>query len=382
MTVASDDLVQRVRRRLVDESQSASPGRIAAALRAEGVVLGDSELLPLVQHLHETIAGLGPLAPLFADATVTDVVVNGFDSIWVDRGAGLERVDVTFRDDVEVREFARRLADRAGRRLDDAHPWVDARLPEGIRLHAVLQPIAVGSTLLSLRVPARTTFGLNDLVELGTVDRIGARWLRSIVRARLSFVVSGGTGSGKTTVLAALLALVAPSERLVICEDTAELNPTHPHVVRLEAREANVEGAGAITLRDLVRQSLRMRPDRLIVGETRGVEVVDLLAALNTGHEGGAATVHANSADDVPSRLEALALMAGLPRAAIHGQLAAGFAVAIHLERRGSQRVVESVDVFQRLPNGDVVTERALVRVDTTYQAGSAFPTLRSLVGA
>jgi pilus assembly protein CpaF len=375
------DVVQRVRQRLVAEAASSSPGRVAAALRAEGVVLGDAELLPLARDIHEAIAGLGPLSGLVTDARVTDVVVNGPDSVWVDRGAGLEQVDVRFRSSDELREFARRLAERAGRRLDDSHPWVDARLPEGIRLHAVLPPISVGPTLVSLRIPARAPLSIDDLVARGTLDHMGARWLLHIVRNRLSIIVSGGTGSGKTTVLGALLALVPAVERIVICEDTTELNPRHPHVVRLEAREPNIEGVGAVTLRDLVRQSLRMRPDRLIVGETRGVEVVDLLAALNTGHEGGAATTHANSAADVPARLEALALMAGLPRPAIHAQLAAGLHVAVHLDRFQGRRVVESINVFDRNAAGEVSTVPALIHDDGAFRAGPALPQLRRLVG-
>lgn len=375
------EVVQRVRQRLVAEAVSSSPGRVAAALRAEGVVLGDAELLPLARDIHDAIAGLGPLSGLVTDARVTDVVVNGPDSVWVDRGAGLEQVDVSFRGSDELREFARRLAERAGRRLDDAHPWVDARLPEGIRLHAVLPPIAVGPTLISLRIPARAPLSIDDLVARGTLDPMGARWLLHIVRNRLSMIVSGGTGSGKTTVLGALLALVPARERIVICEDTTELNPPHPHVVRLEAREPNIEGAGAVTLRDLVRQSLRMRPDRLIVGETRGVEVVDLLAALNTGHDGGAATTHANSADDVPARLEALALMAGMPRAAIHAQLAAGLHVAVHLDRHQGRRIVESINVFDRNASGEVSTVPALIHDDGALRAGPALPQLRRLVG-
>ncbi len=382
MSALDEHLVQRVRLQLVEAGTTSSPGRVAAALRAEGVVLGDSELLPLAQRVHEAIAGLGPLAPLLADPSVTDVVVNGPDSVWVDRGGGLEQVAVSFASLGEVREFARRLAERANRRLDDSHPWVDARLPDGIRLHAVIVPIAVGSTLVSLRVPPRSSFGVDDLIACGTFDDVGARWLRAIVRSRLSFVISGGTGTGKTTILGTLLGLASSNERIVICEDTAELNPQHPHVVRLEAREANVEGAGQVVLRDLVRQSLRMRPDRLIVGEARGVEVVDLLSALNTGHDGSGCTVHANSAADVPARLEALALMAGVPLPAIQAQLAAGFDVGIHLERRGELRFVDSVNVFRSSPSGGVVAEPALVRDGATYVSGPAVAALRALVGA
>ena len=246
-----------------------------------------------------------------------------------------------FADDEAVRRLAQRLAAQAGRRLDDASPWVDARMPDGTRLHAVLAPLARPGTLVSLRIPARRTFTLEQLVAAGTLVAGAERWLQRLVDGRVAFVVSGGTGSGKTTLLAALLSRCEAGERLVIVEDATELRPDHPHVVALEARPANVEGAGLVTLRDLVRQALRMRPDRLVVGEVRGAEVVDLLAALNTGHEGGCGTVHANSADDVPARFEALGVAAGLPRAAVHSQLAAGLEVVVHLarDRDGTRRL-------------------------------------------
>ncbi|BBJ42666.1 hypothetical protein SSPO_053840 [Streptomyces antimycoticus] len=205
----------------------------------------------------------------------------------MDRGSGLERTTVTFVDTAAVRRLAQRLAAVAGRRLDDARPWVDARLPDGTRLHAVLPPVAVGSTCLSLRVVRPRAFSLAELEAAGTVPPGGAHLLRAMLDARLSYLISGGTGSGKTTLLSTLLGLVGPQERIVLAEDSAELRPDHPHVVRLETRPANQEGRGQVTLRDLVRQALRMRPDRLVVGEVRGAEVTDLLGALNTGHEGG-----------------------------------------------------------------------------------------------
>lgn len=221
----------------------------------------------------------------------------------------------------------------AGRRLDDASPYVDARLPDGSRLHAVIPPIASMGTTIALRIPRRRAFDLDDLVRSGSVCADGADILRAIVRCRLAFLVSGGTGCGKTTILSSLLSCADPGERLLLVEDSAELRPDHPHVVRLEARPPNLEGAGSVTLRDLVRQSLRMRPDRVVVGEVRGAEVVDMLAAFNTGHEGGCGTVHANSARDVPARLEALGLAAGLPRDALHSLARAGLDAVIHLSR-------------------------------------------------
>jgi pilus assembly protein CpaF len=336
------DLVERVRARLAVEGGAPTPGRVAAALREEGGGLrGDAEVLEVLRALQLEISGAGPLAPLLADPLVTDVLVNGPTEVWVDRGSGLEPVPVRFADDAAVRRLAVRLVAPTGRRLDDAQPWVDARLSDGVRLHAILPPVSSSGTCLSLRVPRRRAFSLDELVEAGTVPPSGAGLLAQLVAAQRAFLVTGGTGSGKTTLLSALLSLVDPGHRLLLVEDAGELLPQHPHVVRLEARPANVEGAGEVTLRQLVRNALRMRPDRLVVGEVRGAEVVDLLAALNTGHEGGCGTVHANSAADVPARLEALAAVAGTSRAALHSQLASALRIVVHLVRDPRRRVAE-----------------------------------------
>lgn len=279
-------LLDAVRQRLAASGAEPTPARVAAALRAQGRLLGDAEVLGAAEELRCELIGTGPLEPLLADPAVTDVLVSAPDRVWVDRGTGLERAPVAFPDAAAVRRLAQRLAAVAGRRLDDARPWVDARLPDGTRMHAVLPPVAVGSTCLSLRVVRPRAFSLEELVAAGTVPPDGAPILRALIDARVSYLVSGGTGTGKTTLLASLLGLVGERERIVLAEDSAELRPDHPHVVRLEARPPNQEGAGLVTLRDLVRQALRMRPDRLVVGEVRGGEAVDLLAALNTGHEG------------------------------------------------------------------------------------------------
>ncbi|MET8132873.1 TadA family conjugal transfer-associated ATPase [Streptomyces sp. NPDC005251] len=316
-------LLDGVRQWLAESGSEPTPARVAQALREQGRVLGDAEVLGAAERLRSELVGSGPLEPLLADPSVTDVLVSAPDRVWVDRGGGLELTAVSFPDAAAVRRLAQRLAAVAGRRLDDARPWVDARLPDGTRLHAVLPPVAVGSTCLSLRVVRPRAFTLDELVAAGTVPPGGDRVLRALLDARLSFLISGGTGSGKTTLLSALLGLVGPGERIVLAEDSAELRPDHPHVVRLEGRPANQEGVGLVSLQDLVRQALRMRPDRLVVGEVRGPEVVSLLAALNTGHEGGSGTVHANAAAQVPARLEALGTAAGLDRAALHSQLAA-----------------------------------------------------------
>jgi len=355
-------LVDRVRSRLLLTGGDATPGRVASALRDEGLIMGDGAVLDLVRQLRQELVGLGVLEPLLGDPETTDVLVNGPDSVWVDRGHGLERTDVAFTSESEVRRLAQRLAAAAGRRLDDAAPHVDARLPGGVRLHALLSPVAVDGTLISLRVPSRQSFSLDDLVRRGSMDEATAELLRRVVVGRLAFLVSGGTGSGKTTVLSTLLGLVPPRERIAIVEDSTELAPNHPHVVRMQSRVANVEGSGAVTGRELIRQALRMRPDRLIVGEVRGAEVVDLLAAMNTGHEGGAGTVHANSPSDVPPRLEALGLMAGLDRMAVHALVAAGVDAVIHVRREhDGVRRIDSIHALDRGDDGIVRTVPAWV---------------------
>ena len=349
-----------VRLRLAEAGAEPGTTEVAAALRAQGHPYGTTEVVELVRQLRSDMVGAGPLDTLLADPAVTDVLVNGPNEVWMDRGNGLERVpDIRFPDRQAVRRLAQRLATAAGRRLDDARPWTDARLPDGTRLHAVLPPVAVGCTCISLRVSRARPFTLPELVRAGSLTEQGAALLRAMVGARMSYLVSGGTGTGKTTLLTALLGLVGPAERLVVVEDSAELRPDHPHVVRLEGRPPNQEGAGLVDLRDLVRQALRMRPDRLVVGEVRGAEVVDLLAALNTGHEGGCGTVHANAAADVPARLEALASAAGLDRSALHSQLAAALDAVVHLVRDGAGRRMTEVRLLRRGSTGLVDTEPA-----------------------
>jgi pilus assembly protein CpaF len=358
--LVDDTLLEQVRARLAATTEAMTPARVAAALRATGATLGDAAVLEVTDKLRAEISGAGPLEPLLRTTGVTDVLVNGTEGTWVDRGEGPERTSVRFHDEASVRRLAQRLASAAGRRLDDAVPFVDARLPNGVRLHAVLPPIAPEGPLISLRVPARKAFGLDELVECGTVQATLLPWLKAIVGARLAFLVTGGTGTGKTTVLQALLAHVDARERVVLVEDSGELRPAHPHVVRLECRTANVEGAGHVGLDHLVRQALRMRPDRIVVGEVRGSEMVSLLAALNTGHEGGCGTLHANSAEDVPIRLEALGIAAGLRRDAVHAQAGAALDVVVHLVRdqSGHRRLAE-IDLLSRSSTGWVQTQRA-----------------------
>jgi len=374
--------VDRVRDRLAGEPGELSPHRVATALREAGGPVGDATVLAVFEELRRDVVGAGPLDPLLRLPGVTDVLVNGFGAVHLDRGSGLERTDVVLPDEAAVRRLAQRLAALGGRRLDDATPYVDVRLPDGTRCHAVLAPLARPGTAISLRLPRRDAPDLAGLVALGMMDAEVASLLRDVVGRRLAFLVTGGTGTGKTTLLAALLAEIDPGERLVVVEDSSELRPQHPHVVGLEARLANAEGSGGVDLRTLVRQSLRMRPDRVVVGEVRGGEVVELLAALNTGHEGGCGTLHANSAHDVPARVEALALAAGLGREAAHSQLASALDVVVHLARGpdGRRRVAEMA-LVDRGPTGLVETRVALrVHPDGTLVRGRAARDLLDLL--
>jgi pilus assembly protein CpaF len=300
----SGSLIERVRERLASESAPLRPSVVAAAIRAEsGGMLGDTEVLENLRVLETELTGAGILEPLLCADGTTDVLVTAPDAVWIDDGNGLRRSQIRFADEASVRRLAQRLALAAGRRLDDAQPWVDGQLTGigaggfAVRLHAVLPPVAAGGTCLSLRVLRPATQDLAALAATGALDPRAAALIADIIAARLAFLVCGGTGAGKTTLLAAMLGAVPPSQRIVCVEDAAELAPRHPHLVKLVARCANVEGIGEVQVRELVRQALRMRPDRIVVGEVRGAEVVDLLAALNTGHDGGAGNREAVHAD-------------------------------------------------------------------------------------
>ncbi|MDT0214040.1 TadA family conjugal transfer-associated ATPase [Rothia sp. ARF10] len=349
--------------------QGLAPDAEVIAELAGGVVaLGSRGAAVAGERMRERVLGYGPLEQWVGAHEVTDILVNGDGSVWVDRGGGVEATGQVLTSP-EARALATRLAGLARRRLDEAQPWVDAVLPGGVRLHAILPPLAEHGTHLSLRVARRQPVGVEGLRRLGSVGGEMASVLSRIVAARLSFLVVGGTGAGKTTVLGALLSDCAPDERIVVAEDVRELEPSHPHVVRLQGRSANVEGAGAVSLVDLVRQALRMRPDRLVVGEVRGAEVRELLSALNTGHDGGAGTLHANGIARTPARIEALGALAGLDRDAVHAQLRGAIDVVVEVARVRDRRVVRAIGVT-RWTGSELVVDEALV-LDREVDAAS-----------
>jgi pilus assembly protein CpaF len=292
------------------------------------------------------LAELGPLASFAASGPVTDLFVNGARGLWIDRGSGPEHEPAWSADDDEVRALAVRLIARGGRHIDEATPAVDVRLGRGIRVHAVLPPVSTAGALISVRVPRAAGFPLAALARAGMLDAAQESTLRDAVARRRNLLITGAGGTGKTTLLAALLGEASEGERIVLIEDVAELTVVHPHVVSLEARQANLEGSGRVGLDALLREALRMRPDRLVVGECRGAELRELLAALNTGHDGGAGTLHANSLADVPARLEALGSTAGLAPDAVARQTVSAFDLVLHLDRVDGRRRLAQVGRF------------------------------------
>lgn len=373
-----EQLLDAVREDLVATPGEVDCHRLAQLLQREGRVVGAAELLRLTGAVRDHVHGLGPLQALAAPG-VTDILVNADGSVWIDDADGLHAT-ATRVDAEAARSLAVRLATAGGRRLDDACPWVDAHLPDGTRLHAVLPPLSTGGTLISLRRPAASRFTLAELQRAGALTPWGREVLARIVRARVAFLVSGGTGTGKTTVLGAMLSAAPAAERIVIVEDARELDPGHPHVVHLQARHPNTEGAGGVDLVTLVRQCLRMRPDRIVVGECRGAEVRELLQALNTGHQGGCGTVHANRAADVPARLEALGALGGLDPGALATQAASALDVVLHLGRRGGRRALEHVACLDRDAAGRLRARTAL-DLTGTPSTGPAWPQLARRLG-
>lgn len=351
---------ERIRRRIVGDPtlSSTRPTRasvrsaVARAVRDEGLLLPTAQLATTVRDLTDELIGLGPLEALLRDPQVTDVMVNAPDDIWVERAGQLQRCAAGFADDAAVQAAVGRVISPLGLRLDRARPYVDARLPDGSRLHALIPPLSA-ATVVTIRRFASVGLGWNELAQHGGVPDDAAAVLQGAVADRRCIVVCGRTGTGKTTLLDALLREVTERERVVVIEDAPELRPRCPHVVRLEARAANAEGAGEVTIRDLVRQSLRMRPDRIVVGEVRGVELADVLQALATGHEGCMTTVHARAADEAVVRLEGMALQAGLPLPAARAQLGVALDVLAVMGRApdGRRGVVEIAQA--RRPRGE-----------------------------
>lgn len=324
----------------------------------------------------------GALAPVMRTPGITDVVVNGPSEVWCDRGLGLERADAHFPSAQAVRELAVRLASLGGRRLDDASPLVDARLPDGSRLHAVLPPIAEDCASISLRTVRTGALTLSDLVAGGMLAPGLVEVVEALVRSRASILISGATGAGKTTLLASLLSVADPAERIVVIEEAGEVMPQHPHVVRLVERRANVDGAGQVSLAQLVREALRMRPDRVVLGECRGAEIKEVLAAFNTGHRGGMSTVHANSVADVPARLAALGALAAMPAPAVTMFSAAAFDVVMHVERGARGRRIAGLGVLE-VSDGALVA-RPAVDIDQAGRMvrGVAWPHLERMLAA
>jgi pilus assembly protein CpaF len=353
------ELAANLRARIVERRRAgaAAGDRAVEDLEtsARAVVEESAAVLPpaareeVVERIVRDSVGLGPLEVLLADPTVEEVMVNGPDRIYVERRGLLEPTDVAFAGEEELRDAIERVLAPLGRRVDELSPMVDARLADGSRVNVVIPPLAIDGPALSIRRFGAERPGPDELVALGTLSPEQRLLLERAVAARRSVLVSGGTGSGKTTLLNALSSFIAPGERVVTIEDAAELRLQQPHVVRLESRPAGVEGRGEVTIRDLLRNALRMRPDRIVIGEVRGVEALDLLTALNTGHDGALSTVHANSPEDALRRLETLVLMAGvgLPHATVAEQVRRGVDLVVHLRREadGSRRVSEIAEV-------------------------------------
>jgi pilus assembly protein CpaF len=343
---------------------------VSEELTLAGTPLTKEERRELVRQLTDDILGYGPLEQLLADDSVTEVMVNAADRVYVERSGKIERTPVRFVDDAHVMRIIDKIVSQVGRRVDEASPMVDARLPDGSRVNAIISPLALTGPTLTIRKFSRDPYTINDLISFGTLSPRAAQFLGACVRGKLNLLISGGTGTGKTTTLNAVSAFIPGDERIVTIEDAAELQLQQEHVITLESRPANIEGTGEIKIRELVRNALRMRPDRIIVGEVRGAETLDMLQAMNTGHEGSLTTIHANAPRDALSRLETLVMTAGveLPHRAIREQIASAFDVLVQIQRLvdGTRRishisevvgmesdVITLQDVFVALPPGE-----------------------------
>ncbi|HVA77051.1 MAG TPA: CpaF family protein [Candidatus Binataceae bacterium] len=332
---------------------AAMSGKVTAAiaeiLNEEGRLLTDADRARLVEEIKNELLGLGPLEPLLRDDDITDILVNGPNQVYVERFGKLHPADVAFQDDQHLMLIIDRIVSRVGRRVDESSPMVDARLPDGSRINAIIPPLALDGPSLSIRRFGHKRYDISGLVEKESITWEVVEFLLAVVRARLNVIVAGGTGSGKTTMLNCLSAFVPEDERIVTIEDSAELSLQQPHVVRLESRPANLEGKGEITQRDLVRNCLRMRPDRIVVGEVRGAEVLDMLQAMSTGHDGSISTIHANSTRECLGRLEMMMLLSGIsiPQRAMRQQIASAVNLIVHISRMsdGSRKVMKISEV-------------------------------------
>lgn len=333
-------------------------GLVDEIITEESVSLTPGERQNLLNEIMDEVLGLGPITGLLKDDEVSEIMVNGPKQVFVERNGRLEPTDVVFRDDAHVMNVIERIVSPLGRRIDESSPMVDARLPDGSRVNAIIPPLALNGPTITIRKFAKTPLTVDDLINFGTMTRQLAEFLEACVRARLNIVISGGTGSGKTTLLNVLSSFIPHDERIVTIEDAAELQLRQTHVVSLESRPPNIEGTGAITIRDLVRNALRMRPDRIVVGEVRGGEALDMLQAMNTGHDGSLTTAHANSPRDMLSRLETMVLMSGmeLPIRAIREQIASAIDLIVQQSRLrdGSRRIVQVTEVQGM--EGDTIT--------------------------
>jgi len=340
----------------------------AEALNEMGISLTAEERMQLNQDLYFEVRGLGPLEPLLKDDTINDILVNGPNKVFIERGGKLELSDVTFKDERHLLRIIDKIVSAVGRRVDESNPYVDARLADGSRFNAMVPPVAVDGSLVSIRKFKKEKLGINDLVKFGAFNQEMAMYLEAAVATRLNIIVSGGTGSGKTTTLNALSSFIDNSERVLTIEDTAELQLQQVHVGRMESRPANVEGKGAVTQRDCLRNALRMRPDRIIVGETRGEEVIDMLQAMNTGHDGSMTTIHANSARDGISRLENMVAMAGIemPLKAVRNQIASAVNLIVQASRLqdGSRRMTSITEITGM--EGDIITMQEIFKFERT----------------
>jgi pilus assembly protein CpaF len=351
-----------------------------SVLSEEGIILSRAERQRLFEQIVAEILGYGPLEPLLSDPTITEIMVNGPRSVYVERGGKVERTPVQFESDDHVMRIIDRIVAPLGRRVDEASPYVDARLPDGSRVNAVIPPISLVGPTLTIRKFAAVPFTVEDLIEFGTITPELVEFIKACVYARLNIVISGGTGSGKTTLLNVLSGFIPNDERIVTIENAAELQLRQEHVVTLEARPPNIEGRGEVTIRDLVINCLRMRPDRIVVGECRGEEALDMLQAMNTGHDGSLTTAHSNSPRDTLARLETMVLMAGmdLPVRAIREQIASAVNLVVHEERlRDGSRKVVNVTEVQGMEGDVIVLSDIFVFEQTGLEAGKVIGRLR-----